>query len=87
MYCAANTYFCLVCASIRSFLRVTFYPVSISVNIRGFGPRYSVCMPLSPVRRGLPLSPNSYPGVDQAIRQISKGVLLYLWNKFPEKGH
>ena len=49
MYCAANTYFCLIRARISSFVRVPFSPVSLyvnlrvpvylSVNLRGFGLR------------------------------------------------
>ena len=53
MYCAENTYFCLVRACISSFVRVTFSPVCLSVNMCGFVPcaRISlfVRMPFSPV--------------------------------------
>ena len=41
------------------FLRVPFSHVCPSVNLRVFGPWLSVCVPLSPVRKGLCLSSNS----------------------------
>ena len=43
------------------FVRVTFSPVCQSLNLHIFGPWSSVHVPLSSVRRGLPLYTNSIP--------------------------
>ena len=47
------------CTRIHYFSRVPFFPLCMSVKLRGFGPRLSVCVTLSSVYRGLPLSTNS----------------------------
>ena len=47
------------CTRICPFVNVLVSPVCLSVNLHVFGPHFSVRMPLSLVRRGLPLNPNT----------------------------
>ena len=59
-YCAANTHFCLVCARIRSFVRVPF-PLSIHTSIYVTLAHVLLCAcPYPLLDRGLSLSPNRF---------------------------
>ena len=54
-YCVYNTHFYLIRTFICVFVRMLFYPVCPSVNIRAFGPCVSMRVSLSPVRWGFNL--------------------------------
>ena len=59
-----------------TFVRMhALFPVCLSVNIRGFVPFSSVRLPLSPVCRGLPLSPNTLLQWDDNSR-VHRSIVL-----------
>ena len=93
MYCAANTYFCLVCVRISLFVRVPFspfflyvnlrIPICLYVNLRGFGIRTRirsfVRVPFFPVCLSVNIC-GFVPrfSVRMSLSSVCRGLPLYL---------